>query len=214
MSGVTPTTTSDIHPRLIEALSPPSHFYFTLWPLIIAKSPFLFRERTLRNVNHEFRKYADTLEHHRSIQAKRAYRSERLRKGVDLPVLTLEGLSFDSVIEWREWGADKAGFESVEAFREFCVMGDIDPDAMVRHDFYASRYASMSIRQDIISPARPMWSSRAKDILVFSWCNPLESEGNCHYFGIVGRADKLIPMFDFFLDKGWCDEMAWEREWI
>jgi hypothetical protein len=117
MSSVVPATSSgDIHPRLIEALSPPSHFYFTLWPNIIAKSPFVFRYRTLRNVNHEFRKYADSLEDPKSIRAKRNYMFDRATcPNRELPPLTLEGLPFDSVVEWREWGADKAGFNDVKA---------------------------------------------------------------------------------------------------
>jgi hypothetical protein len=112
-----PATSSsgDIHPRLIEALSPPSHFYFTLWPLIITKSPFSFREPTLRNVNHEFRKYADSAESPRSIQAKHRYIYDRRIKGLEAPVLPLEGHPVDSVVEWGEWGTAEAGFDSAEA---------------------------------------------------------------------------------------------------
>ncbi|KAF9508847.1 hypothetical protein BS47DRAFT_1349976 [Hydnum rufescens UP504] len=214
------TTSGDIHPRLIEALSPPSHFYFTLWPLIIAKSPFVFRYRTLRNVNHEFRKFADSLEDSRSIRAKSNYMIDRATgHDRELPPLALEGLPFDSVIEWREWGADKAGFNDVKAFRDFCAIGDIDPDAVVKYDPYASDHEGLSqegisLPQSVIDCyTQHMWSSRAKDILVFSLNNPLKTNGYCHYFGILGRADKLAQMFDFFREKGWCAKMGWEREW-
>jgi hypothetical protein len=36
----------------------------------------------------------------------------------------------------------------------------------------------------------------------------------CLFHGIQGRADKLAQMFDFFREKGWCEEMEWERQWI
>ncbi|KAF9508846.1 hypothetical protein BS47DRAFT_203291 [Hydnum rufescens UP504] len=211
------TSSGDLHPRSIAALSPPSHFYFTLWPLIIAKSPFLFRERTLRNVNHEFRKYADSVEHYRSLRAKRTYMYQRMGKHRVVPVLALEGLPFDSVVEWREWGADKVLFDSVDAFRDFCAMGDIDPDAVVKHDPYASELRELFLKNshgDIDSGCDYIWSSRAKDILVFSMVNPLKTKGYCRYLGIVGRADKLIPMYDFFHEKEWWAELAWSREWI
>ncbi|KAF9508843.1 hypothetical protein BS47DRAFT_203229 [Hydnum rufescens UP504] len=189
MSSVVPAASSgDLHPRLIAALSPPSHFYFTLWPLIIAKSPFLFRERTLRNVNHEFREYADSFEHYRSLQAKRRYMYQRMRKHRAVPVLALEGLPFDSVVEWRDWGAEKVRFDGVEAFRDFCALGDIDPDAVVKHDPYVSEHREMflkSSQEDIDSRCHYIWSSRAKDILVFSTVNPLKTEGCCNFFGIV-----------------------------
>ncbi|KAF9508845.1 hypothetical protein BS47DRAFT_1349971 [Hydnum rufescens UP504] len=212
------TTSGDIHPRLIEALSPPSHFYFTLWPHIIAKSPFVFRYRTLRNVNHEFRKYADSVEDSRSLRAKRTYMFERATgQKREPPPLALEGLPFDSVIEWREWGADKAGFNDVKTFRDFCAIGDIDPDAVVKHVPYAPDFddEEQSLPQSVIdSFSQHIWSSRAKDILVFSLNNPLKTDGYCHYFGILGRGDKLAQMFDFFREKGWCEEMGWQRDWI
>ena len=113
MSDTTSATASvEIHPKFIQMLSPPSHFFFTLWPLIIANSSFLMREKTLRNVNREFRRYADSVEDKKSIEAKRRYMHDRRKPG--RPALALEGLPFDSVVEWRNWGADKAGFESVD----------------------------------------------------------------------------------------------------
>jgi len=210
------TTSDDIHPRLIEALSPPSHFYYALWPQIIAKSPFVFRYRALRNVNHEFRKYADSVEDSRSIRAKSNYMFSRATgRDRELPPLTLEGLPFDSVVEWREWGADKAGFNDVKAFRDFCAIGDIDPDVVLKHDPLPSIHEGLSLPQSVIDCfCQHIWSSRGKDILVFSLNNALKTDGYCHYLGISGRADKLALMFDFFREKGWCDEMEWARHWI
>lgn len=93
--------------------------------------------------------------------------------------------------------------------RDFCALGDIDPDAVVKHDPYVSEHREMflkSSQEDIDSRCHYIWSSRAKDILVFSTVNPLKTEGCCNFFGIVGRADKLIPMYDVFHEKEWWEE--------
>ncbi|KAF9508842.1 hypothetical protein BS47DRAFT_1349968 [Hydnum rufescens UP504] len=192
-STMATTTSGGIHPRLIAALSPPSHFYFTLWPLIIAKSSFLFRQRTLRKVNHEFRKYVDSVEDPLSVRAKRRYMYQRSMWNSAISVFALE-LPLDSVVEWREWGAHKAGFENVEDFREFCALGDIDPDAVVKYELRRTELTRLLMflcEPDSDGYFHYCWSSRGKDILVFSLLNPLEPENHepdavcCHDFGIV-----------------------------
>jgi hypothetical protein len=66
-----------------------------------------------------------------------------------------------------------------------------------------------------------IWTSRNKDIVFETSCNPLECDGYCHYFGLHGRADKAIAMYDYMLDaEGVRDpdtiwaEIGWVREWI
>lgn len=71
--------------------------------------------------------------------------------------------------------------------RDFCALGDIDPDVILKHDPYAALHAARSTRRYVDDDPfyTYMWSSRAKDILVLSSNNPLEHDGYCHYFGIV-----------------------------
>ena len=81
-------------------------------------------------------------------------------------------------------------FKTVENFRAFCALGDVDPDE-----------GATSFELDIAGRKETFWmfASRTRDI-VFETChdNPVLDEiPYAHYFGITGRKDKLWAMFEF-----------------
>jgi len=209
---------ANLHPKLVEALSqvPYSPLFGVLWPMIIEQANFETRD-LLRDVNSYFKGLCHP--YRRSDRAKRAYASHygnrKDREG--LPYVL--DLSFDA--EWRCWGADKCGFNSIEAFRAFCAVGDIDPDQGRAWDPYAIlRYRSHSPH------LMHIWMSRTKDVVFETSQNPLV-DGFCHLFGLTGVADKAIAMYNFMHDKHeefdtseaesamstlW-EEMTWDREY-
>jgi hypothetical protein len=99
----------------------------------------------------------------------------------------------------------RCGFTNVEAFRAFCAIGDVDPDA--------GHYWTYSVQGQWI------WLSRKKDIVFETFMNPLK-RGSCLYFGLTGVADKAIAMYNFVHDNAeeymedgrtyWAD-LTWER---
>jgi hypothetical protein len=65
-------------------------------------------------------------------------------------------------------------------------MGDIDPDAMAKHDPYASEHGKMPASHYIIDRCcHYTGCSQVKDILLFLLNNPLETHGYCNYLGII-----------------------------
>lgn len=119
--------------------------------------------------------------------------------------------------------ASRAGFGSIDNFREFCAIGDVDPDAGVKWDPYAKWNAEFSTPRLRSVSFIYMWMSREKDVVFETSCNPADpgTDGYCHYLGLHGCADKAIAMYEYLRDRdGVRDpetlaaEMAWYREWI
>jgi len=77
----------------------------------------------------------------------------------------------------------------VDTFRAFCAVGDIDPDDGREWKEYPYRGSSPSW----------IWMSRSKDVVFETSFNPIV-DGQCHYFGLTGIADKAIAMYNFMHD--------------
>jgi hypothetical protein len=102
-------------------------------------------------------------------------------------------------------------FTSVEAFRAFCDVGDVDPDD-------GRRWERREFRGCRRPPYLWIWMSRKKDVVFETSANPLE-DGYCRDFGLTGVADKAIAMYNFMHDNYGEDEltiwaqMTWSREY-
>lgn len=95
----------------------------------------------------------------------------------------------------------RCGFNSTEAFRAFCALGDIDPDQGRNWDPYASTFHRIFVpRADMM---RSIWISRTKDIIFETEHHPLSPKGGgyCHSLGLTGNANKAIAMYNFMHDN-------------
>jgi len=206
----------EFHPNLCHALSPSSGFHIVLWPIIVHNSSWVTRGRILRNVNHYLRRLCH--EYRYSDRAKATYfkRWGNVRsRNNKLPYV----LDLSTDVEWRCWGADKAGFGNINNFREFCAIGGVDPECGMRWCPYV-RDGRDETEYDIKTS---IWMSKNKDIVFETSRDPLDpqNDGYCHYLGLHGRADKAIAMMDYLCDKEkvrdpptiW-EETAHSRQWI
>jgi len=92
--------------------------------------------------------------------------------------------------EWRYWEADKlcpdhcgklttlgrCGFNSVETFRAFCALADIDPD----------QGRGCAPFQNMVVYIFYIWMSRTKDLVFETYLDPLSKNGYCHFLGVTG----------------------------
>ena len=80
-------------------------------------------------------------------------------------------------------------FFTVENFRAFCALGDVDPDKGV------TSYNGHGISEKRLYY---IFASRTRDIVFETYTNnPAADDPYAHYFGITGRKDKLRVMFEF-----------------
>ena len=105
----------------------------------------------------------------------------------------------------------RCGFNSVDSFRAFCAIGDVDPDQGRQFKRFGDA-VTIGLRY-YDDPPQNVWLSRSKDIVFETSGNPLKNDGYCHYFGLTGVADKAIAMYDYVHDKYGTDEMGttWEE---
>ncbi|EJC98318.1 uncharacterized protein FOMMEDRAFT_171218 [Fomitiporia mediterranea MF3/22] len=191
--------------RLVEALSPTSSLYGVLWPIIMEQATEKQQKR-LRYVN----KFLDDI--FRRIVSKQIkeeylctmeYKKKRYRgKTVSLDLSAVGPY-------WAAWGGKRVYFGSHDQFRKFCALGDVDPDLGASQ--YDRIYPDIpGYRSDQDGPKETSWIfiSRDRDVLFeTSSNNPnLDKYAYAHYFGISGRADKVIRMWEYWinaLDVSW-----------
>ena len=92
----------------------------------------------------------------------------------------------------------RCGFNSVDAFRAFCALGDIDPDRGHGWAPDALKYMQLAF---VSPPLSYIWMSRTKDVVIETVLDPFAEDGYCHFFGLTGVADKAVAMYNFMHDK-------------
>ncbi|KAH7928937.1 hypothetical protein BV22DRAFT_1044300 [Leucogyrophana mollusca] len=119
--------------------------------------------------------------------------------------------------EWAIWGADKSVY--LESIRVVLTVTWLAEDSLVDLGNLKRR---ISVEGDVDHDHRWwMWGSRTHDLVFETGMNPMHpgNNGFCHYFGLVGRKDKSLQMYNFLVDNErdgttYMSEVAFRREWI
>ncbi|OCB86594.1 hypothetical protein A7U60_g6272 [Sanghuangporus baumii] len=223
--------------RMTEALSPTGNMYETLWPIIIEQATDIQRNHCLRNVNTFFEKIVcriasdavrdvggcfvldvHTLRHTTDVAFTQWYYMMEKDPLYGHKPVHLNASAMQNA-EWACWGGKRLEFGTVENFRRFCAIGDVDPEkGASQYDAQAPFYAMFGIKPDpdkvalrrLLNIPELSWIfvSRTEDVIFeTSFHNPNE-DAYAHLFGITGRADKVKRMYEFFSDS---EDTSWDR---
>ncbi|OCB86592.1 hypothetical protein A7U60_g6269 [Sanghuangporus baumii] len=201
-------SSSEIHapvslsPRLIEALSSSGYLYSIVWPIVIEQVDDEQRDHCLSYVNHFFALHAKRVKSRLLSDEQKAIYRERHSEHRPLQ-LDLESLKD---VEVTSWGGNGISFNSIDNFRAFCALGDIDPDSGTQFDLFPETSASLPENRFL------MWTfvSRTRDVAFDISQNPeVEKSTFAHYFGITGRVTKLERMYRFVENDGHWNKLVW-----
>ncbi|KAF8589585.1 hypothetical protein K439DRAFT_1657824 [Ramaria rubella] len=103
---------------------------------------------------------------------------------------------------WYAWGADKAGFESYEQFKDFCAIADVDPaEGVDLHTVYDDTFISWA------------FLSREGDVSFICFNNPQKNpfhgpDGYVHYFGCTGEREKTLRLEAWFMENCYSEDVC------